>query len=183
MIPEKIKAIREFLGVTELQVSSTINVNSYKYKRSEGNDDYISTEMLILLSIIYKLPFEKIWSVDYSTEDILESDYLNSLSKLEPEQVVECFKDNLCSHFVKKRKKANYGTIKLILKKEMKSLGTNIKEIREDKKLQITDVASMLKINESTYKSFETGSVLPSPMQILCLTDKFNVSIVKLINI
>ena len=78
MIPEKIKAIREFLGVTELQVSSTINVNSYKYKRSEGNDDYISTEMLILLSIIYKLPFEKIWSVDYSTKDILESDYLNS---------------------------------------------------------------------------------------------------------
>lgn len=183
MIPEKIKAVRVFLGVTELQVSSTINVNSYKYKRSEGNDDYISTEMLILLSIIYKLPFEQLWLVDYSVEDILKSDYLYSLRKLEPEQIVEHFKDNLCSYFPKKRRKANYGTIKLILKKEMKLLGANIKEIRENQKIQMTEAASFLGVDESIYKSFESGSVFPSPLQILCLTDKFNISITKLINI
>ena len=60
MISEKIKAIRELLGLSETQVSNIIFMNSYKYRKSEINAAYLSMEKLLLLSIAYKIPLDKL---------------------------------------------------------------------------------------------------------------------------
>ena len=169
MIPRKIKAIREHLGITELQVSGTICVNSYKYKRSEGDINYLSTEMLILLSIIYKVSLEKFLSEEYSTDDILEDKYLNSLKGLGKEQIEVVLKDNLCSYFSKKRKKANFATVNMILQNERKMFSVNLKNVIEQKHIDVFNISEAIGVTNSVYRNFETGATLPNPVQLGCL--------------
>lgn len=175
MIPRKIKAVRELLGISETQVSNTIYVNSYKYKRSEGDIAYLTTEMLILLSIIYKVPFEKFLSDEYSVEDIISDDYLNSLKGLGKDQIEIILKDNLCSYFPKKRKKANSTTIDLILKNERKNFRDNLKSMRESNKFEASQMAELLEIELTEYINLESRSVLPNPIQFKEFSKKLNV--------
>lgn len=183
MIPKKIKAVRELLGITEIQVSNMICVNSYKYKRCERDVNYISSEMLILLSIIYKVPFEMFLLEKYTVEDILESEYLNSLKGLDRKQIESALKDNLCRYFLKKRKKANYTTINMILQNERKKFAANLKDIRGLKQLAIINISSAMELSDALYKTFESASVLPDPSQLICLINYLNIAINSLISL
>lgn len=183
MIPKKIKAIRELLGITELQVSSTICVNSYKYKRSEGDINYLSSEMLILLSIIYKVSLEKLLFEEYSSEDIIKDKYLISLKGLGKEQIEVVLKDNLCSYFLKKRKKANFATINMILQNERKMFAINLKDIKEKKHIEGINISNMMGIPNSIYRTFESGATLPNPVQLISLINYLDVSIDDLIKL
>lgn len=181
MIPKKIKAVRELLGISETQVSNTIYVNSYKYKRSEGDIAYLTTEMLILLSIIYRVPFEKFLLDEYTVEDIISDDYLNSLKGLGKDQIEIILKDNLCLYFSKKRKKANSTTIDLINKNERIGFRKNLKFIRESKNLEVIQMAEILEMDASVYENLETKSVLPSPDKLKILLEKLNIELSELI--
>ncbi len=183
MIPKKIKAVRELLGITETQVSSTINVNSYKYKKSEGDAAYLSTEILILLSIIYKVPFGDFLLDEISKDDILKSEYLNCLKGLGKEQIEVVLKDNLCSYFAKKRRKANTTTIDLILRSERKLFGVKLKDIREQKQMDIPTVSKLLEIQDDEYKYFESGSSLPNLSVLIRIIKRLDVSINDLISL
>ena len=183
MIPKKIKAVRELLGISETQVSNTIYVNSYKYKRSEGDVAYLTTEMLILLSIIYKVPFEKFLSDEYSVDEIISDGYLNSLKGLGSEQIEIILKDNLCSYFAKKRKKANSTTIDLICKNERNGFRSNLKHIREANNYEAAQMAEILGLDISEYIKLETKSVLPPPDLLKCFLKKLNVKASDLIMI
>ncbi len=181
MIPEKIKAIRMLLGIAEIQVSKTICMNSYKYKRSESDVAYLSTENLILLSIIYKVPFEKLLFTEYSVEDITNNEYLISLKGLGKEQIEVILKDNLCSYFSKKRKKANTTTIDLIIKNERKAFRDNLKRIRELRGWEASQMADLLGITMAEYLSLESRSSLPNTIQLIDFVKRLNVSLSDLI--
>ena len=182
MIPEKIKTIRMFLGISETQVSSLIYTNNYKYKRSENDVNYISSDMLLLLSVIYRVPLEKLLLDNYTKEDILKNGYLESLKILSKEQIEESLKDNVCSYFVKKRKKANYTTINMILKNEKRFFATKLKEIRLSKQLNTIDISKILEMEISEYIVFESGRILPEPLQLIRLINVLNVPIADLIS-
>ena len=181
MIPEKIRAIRMLLGITETQVSNTIFMNSYKYKRSESDVAYLSTENLILLSVIYKVPFEKFLFTEYSVEDITNDEYLISLKGLGKEQIEVVLKDNLCSYFSKKRKKANSTTIDLIIKNERKAFRDNLKRIREHRGWEASQMADLLGIDMAEYLSLESRSNLPNTIQLIDFVKKLNISLSDLI--
>ncbi len=183
MLPEKIKTIREMLGVTVLQVSKTININSYKYKKGESEIDYLSTDMIILLSVIYKIKFTHLLLNRYSKEDILQNEYLNSLKGLESEQIVKIFEDNLCSYFPKKRKKANASAIDAILKSERKAFGARLRGIRESQMIEISLLAEMLGMQVSTYRYFEAGYVFPTLEQIKEISECLYVDVSELISL
>lgn len=181
MIPKKIKAVRELLGISETQVSNTIYVNSYKYKRSEGDVAYLTTEMLILLSVIYRVPFEKFLLDEYSVEDIISDDYLNSLKGLGKDQIELILKDNLCSYFPKKRKKANSTTIDLICKNERTGFRNNLKSIRGNHNFEASQMAEILEIDTEEYTGLEMRSVLPNPTQLKNFLIKLNIKVSDLI--
>lgn len=181
MIPKKIKAVRELLGISEAQVSNIIFVNSYKYKRSEGDIAYLTTEMLILLSIIYRVPFEKFLLDEYTIEDIINSDYLISLKGLGKDQIEIILKDNLCLYFPKKRKKANSTTIDLINKNERTGFRNNLKSIRENHNFEASQMAEILEIETEEYVGLETRSVLPNPTQLKVFLGKLDIKVSDLI--
>ncbi len=181
MIPKKIKAVRELLGISEAQVSNTIYVNSYKYKRSEGDVAYLTTEMLILLSIIYRVPFEKFLLDVYTIDDIICDEYLNSLKGLGKDQIEIILKDNLCLYFPKKRKKANSTTIDLIKKNERTGFHNNLKFIRENLNYEVSQMAKILEIETEEYVGLETRSVLPNPTQLKFFLGKLDIKVSDLI--
>lgn len=181
MIPEKIKAIRMLLGITEAQVSNMIFMNSYKYKRSESDVAYLSTENLILLSVIYKVPFEKFLFAKYSIEDLVNNEYLNSIKDLEKEQIEVILKNNLCSYFTPKRTKANSTTIDLIIKNEREKFRDNLKSIRERRRWNIYQMADLLGVDTMEYLSLENSSTMPKPVQLMELVEKLNISLSDLI--
>ncbi len=177
MISEKIKSIREFIGLSEMQVSNIIYMNSYKYKRCEINEAYLSIEKSLLLSIAYKIPLDELILEKYSTEDILKNDYLNHLKDLDKKCIEAILKDNLCSYFIPKRKKFNYTTIDLILRNERKLLGIKLKKIRQEKQLDIQMVANMSELEILEYRNFESGFSFPNPVQLVRLTEVLETSI------
>lgn len=183
MVSKKIKSIREFLSLTEIQISNIIYMNSYKYKRSENNAAYISTEKLLLLSIIYKTPLDELLLDKYSIEDILKNNYLNYLKEFDAEHIEMMLKDNLCSYFTPKREKCNYTTIDLILRSKLKSFGINLKNIRQDKQIEIFTIVNISGLQVSEYKSFESGLSFPNLKQLVCLSEVFEITINDLMSI
>lgn len=183
MVSQKIKFIRELLGLTEIQVSNIIYMNSYKYKKSENNSAYISTEKLLLLSMIYKIPLDKLLLDKYSIEEVLQNDYLKYLKEFDKEHIEMMLKDNLCSCFIPKREKFNYTTIDLILRNKLKSFGIKLKSLRQDKQIEIFTVVNISGLQVSEYKSFESGFSFPNLKQLVCLSEVFEITINDLMGI
>lgn len=182
MISEKIKSIRELIGLSEVQVSNIIYMNSYKYSRSEINDAYLPMEKLILLSIAYKISLDELILEKYSTEDILRKSYLNNLKVFDVEHIEAILKDNLCSCFIPKRKKLNYTTIDLILRNKHKLFGARLKDIRQEKQFELHTIANMSDLSISEYRNFESGFSFPNPVKLVRLSEVLEVSINDLIN-
>ena len=182
MIPIKIKSIRLFLGISETQVSSTIIENSYKYKRCESDTDYLTTEILILLSIIYKIPFEMFVLNEVSVDEILKNDYINRLRVFEPEQIEVLLKDNLCSYFSEKRKRANTTTKDLILRNERKLFKESLQSIKENLNADLYNVEEFNVLFSSINNYLKIRTSFPSISQLIELSKMMNIPIKNLIS-
>lgn len=182
MIPIKIKSIRLFLGISETQVSSTIIENSYKYKRCESDTDYLTTEILILLSIIYKIPFEMFVLNEVSVDEILKIDYINRLRVFEPEQIEVLLKDNLCSYFSEKRKRANTTTKDLILRNERKLFKESLQSIKENLNADLYNVEEFNVLFSSINNYLKIRTSFPSISQLIELSKTMNIPIKNLIS-
>ncbi len=75
----KIKEVRMQLGLSETQVSSLLNISSYKYRRYENGNLVLPVEILVLLSIMYDISIDLLVFDKYSFETIL---YKESIKKL-----------------------------------------------------------------------------------------------------
>ncbi len=182
MIPIKIKSIRIFLGISETQVSSTIIENSYKYKRCESDTDYLTTEILILLSIIYKIPFEMFVLNEHSVDKLLKIDYINKLRAFEPEQIEVLLKDNLCSYFSEKRKRANTTTKDLILRNERKLFKETLQNIKENLNADSYEPEELGILFSSINGYLKIRTSFPSISQLIELSKMLNIPIRNLIS-
>lgn len=180
MIFKKIKAIRLMLGLSETQVSNIIYVSSYKYKHCEKDDAYISTEMLILLSVIYKTDLYKFLSEEYSANDLTNEEYLKNLKKSDSEQIEAVLKSNLCSDLKKERKNANSTTIDMLLKSKKKIIQNNLKRIRESRGQEISQMAELIGTDLRNYISMESRSKIPTPKQLIEFSQKLNIPLSEL---
>jgi transcriptional regulator with XRE-family HTH domain len=181
MISQKIKAVRELLDLTETQISNIIYMNSYKYKKCEINEAYLSIENVLLLSIAYKIPLSELIHTQYTVEDILRNDYLNYLKEFKKKDIEVILKDNLCSYFVPPKKKLNYTTIDLLLRNERKSFATRLKNIRQEKQLELQTIVNLSELTISEYRNFESGFSFPNPDQLVRLSKILEVSLIELI--
>lgn len=118
---------------------------------------------------------------EYTVEDIISDEYLNSLKGLGKDQIEIILKDNLCLYFPKKRKKANSTTIDLINKNERIGFRNNLKYIRENHNFETSQMAEILEIDTEEYVGLETRSVLPNPTQLKFFLKKLNINVSKLI--
>ena len=68
---QKIKFLRETLGLTEKEISSFLNISSYKYTSFEKAMTVIPCDILILLSKIYGINIEMLIDSKFDNQDLL----------------------------------------------------------------------------------------------------------------
>lgn len=180
MISEKIKAIRILLGLTETQISSLLFISSYRYRRCEKNEDYITVDILFLLSIIYNIPLDYLLLSEYTISDIENCSNLIEIVILNGEKKIHLLGRNLC-HFLNENK-VTFSSIKSFSDKLIKRIAENLKQAREERRLDIGEISALLSIDESTYMSYETGNVIITIGQLQKIADQLNVSVNDLLN-
>lgn len=182
MISEKIKAIRILLGLTETQISSLLFISSYRYRRCEKNVDYITVDILFLLSIIYNIPLDYLLLSEYTISDIENCSNFIEIVILDGEKKIHLLERNLCYSLNENKRKATYKAIKSFSDKIIKRIAENLKQAREERRLGIGEISELLSIDESTYMSYESGNVIITIGQLQNIADRLNLSVKDLLN-
>ena len=79
----RIKALREGTGLSETQISSLLNISSYKYKRVENGSLNLTVDVLVLLSIMYGVPMSFLTFDRYETDDISLNKFIEKYKNLD----------------------------------------------------------------------------------------------------
>ena len=172
----KIKEVRLALELTEPEVSSLLNISSYKYKRFESNLFDIDTESLLLLSVAYGISMDYLISDLYTIEDIFRLQSMTELCKIK-EKVLEKIDLNLCKAYNMNIEKSSYRTRRILVKKATIVFSKNLSKNRRENKMTVAEVAKRIGTDEKSYLCFENAKSVPIPMQLLLLSEIFKVTI------
>ena len=109
---QKIKFIRQKLGLSEKEVSSFLNISSYKYSSYEKNDIPLPCEILLLLSKMYGINISLL-IYDFFNEDDLtfELEQLGFTNTINKTEVLKKLRLNLFSNL---STSSNYHSIRKI---------------------------------------------------------------------
>ena len=89
----KIRKLRTLVDLTETQLSSLLNMSSYKYKRCENGTMDFPIEAVILLSIIFQVPIDYLLYNKYSIEDVIKNSNVSDLKLKSKQDVLRDFQD------------------------------------------------------------------------------------------
>lgn len=109
---QKIKFIRQKLNLSEKDISSLLNISSYKYSSYEKNDIPLPCEILFLLSKIYGINIS-LFVYDFFNEDDLsfELERLGLTNTISKTEILKKIHFNL---FSDSNTKSNYRSIRKI---------------------------------------------------------------------
>lgn len=179
----KIKEIRMRLGLSEAQVSSLLNISSYKYRRYEDGSLTISVEVFALLSIMYDvsidlLVFDKFnVNVIFKEESILK---LLSVSKKERTAILE---SNMCKYCTFNCSSINYRVVKNIIVRFLNNFSKNLYELRCMNLFEVSEVSSLLNIEVERYIHLENGKSWPTVYELIEIVSAFSKSINEILEI
>lgn len=158
----RIKELREVTGLSETQISSLLNISSYKYKRLENGSLNLTADVLVLLSIMYGVPIDFLIFDRYDTDNF-SLNYLIEKIENRPEiEVISILASNMCQYCTFECSSVNYRVVKNILSRTIKSFSENLYNLRCKKSLELFDICSKLQIDIKHYVTLEEGKVWPT---------------------
>ena len=128
---QKIKFLRETLGLTEKEISSFLNISSYKYTSFEKAMTIIPCDILILLSKIYGINIEMLIDSKFDNQDLLFE--LKSQGIIGEKNILEKLKQNLLQDNIK----LTYRSVKKIKTTYQENIIYFLKELTCKKLLQV----------------------------------------------
>ena len=173
----KLKFIREYLNFTLAQISSLLNVSSYKYKRFENGTLDIETEILILISFMFDIKIDYLINEKISIDEIKQLPSIKHLIEMEITDRIIVVKNNLCSHYANETTNCNYRVIRKVLNVTKMTFKKRLYEIRNIKSMDIIFVSEALNLKKEVFLSYENGKELPSPMLLLDISRLFDTPI------
>ena len=117
----RIKALREGTGLSETQISSLLNISSYKYKRVENGSLNLTVDVLVLLSIMYGVPMSFLTFDRCETDDISLNKFIEKYKNLSENDVISILKFRICQYCTFECSSVNYRVTKNILSRTIKS--------------------------------------------------------------
>lgn len=171
----KLRELRIYLKLTETQISSLLNISSYKYKRFEKGELPIPVEVILLLSIMYNIPFDYIICDKYDISDLIKTLIKNNSSLEENTTPVKIIESNVIKNPYSTGTIINQKMIKSILCFYIENFSNNLIILRKNKNLEIQKVADKLSIDLEHYSALEKGVSWPSIFDIFRIASVFNV--------
>lgn len=177
----KIKKIRVDLGFSEAQISSLLNISCYKYKGMESGVIEITSEVLLLFSVILDIPVDYLICSKYSAKDVCDLPTLKKYKKIDELNKITLAEKNVCLCSPIKSEKASYRIIRSALNFIKTSFGQNLYILRTSKKVEVAEISNFLQVSPNDYILYEKGEILPSPSVLENISLYFNLSIDSLI--
>jgi len=176
-VNKKISIIRNTLGLTESDISSVLNISSYKYRNFEKGTLEIPMEIVVLISLAYEIPICYLIFDKYSSKTILELDSIIRLKHQNRVAILDTIKNNICRVNSYNYNSINYSVIKNVLKNVLKFFSDNLIEIRKDKSIEAVELATMLSMPEKEYSRLEEGIKFPNIYTLFKLSECLDVSV------
>ncbi len=171
----KLRELRIYLKLSETQISSLLNISSYKYKRFEKGELPIPVEVILLLSIMYNIPFDYIIYDKYDISDLIKIFIKNNFLFQENATPTKILENNIIHHPYSISTVINQKMIKAILCFYIENFSNNLIILRKNKNLEIQKIADKLSIDLEHYSALEKGVSWPNIFELLKIANSFNV--------
>ena len=173
----KIKEIRMRLGLSEAQVSSLLNISSYKYRRYEDVSLTISVEVFVLLSIMYDVSIDFLVFDKFSINVILKEESVVKFLNVSPKERLAILESNMCKYCTFNCVSINFRVVKNIIKRFLNNFSNNLYELRCLKSCEISEISSLLNIEVERYILLENGKAWPTVYELIEIGSVFSKSI------
>lgn len=174
----KIKYIRETLNLTEKDVSTFLNISSYKYVMYEKTGIEVPCEIILLLSKLYKISPEMLIEHNVPNDDILLQLHRNNLTNIPKEQILLLLKQNLfnCSET-----NLSYRSVNKVKKDFQNNIIKFILSTMETNNLSQLDFSSIIDVSPSDLNSVISKKRFISLEELIKTSQKFNISLMEII--
>lgn len=179
----KIKEIRMQLGLSEAQVSSLLNISSYKYRRYEDGSLTISVEVLVLLSIMYDISIDLLVFDKFNSDTIFKESTITEVLKLSVKERVAILESNMGKYCTFNCVSINYRVVKNIVSQFLNKFSKNLHNLRCSQSFEISEVSSLLHVDVERYLGLESGSVWPTVYELIETASAFSKSINEILEI
>ena len=173
----KIKEIRIRLGLSESQISSLLNISSYKYRRYEDGSLTISVEVLVLLSIMYDISIDLLVFDKFNINSIFKEESIIKLLNSSEEEKNAILKSNMSRNCNFDGVSINYRVVKNIIAEFLNRFSRNLYNWRCSKSFEISEISSLLHVDFDHYLNLEKGKVWPTVYELIEIVSIFSKSI------
>ncbi len=171
---QKIKFIREKLGLTEKEVSAFLNISSYKYAVFEKIGTDIPCEFILLLAKLYGIKAEMIIDSKYTNEDLLYEISNNNLFDNSKERLNDILKYNL---FGNETILLSYRSIKKVKSIIQQNIINRLLLIIKENNFSKHDLTVVLGMNIETLESVLSGKRFTTTSELINISNEFNISV------
>lgn len=173
---QKIKFLREALGLTEKEISSFLNISSYKYSSFEKAPTDIPCDILILLSRIYAVNIELLIDSKYGNQDLLSE--LKKQGLTEEENILDRLRLNL----LQSNAKITYSSIRNVKNGFQQNIINFINNFIENNGISVIDFAKSVDIDKQSLKSILLKNRFIELDELKSISEKLNIPVSDIIN-
>lgn len=174
---QKIKFLRETLGLTEKEISSFLNISSYKYVSFEKTATDIPCDILILLSKIYGINIELLLNSKFGTQDLLSE--LERQGLIEEKNILDRLTQNLLQN---NDTKITYRSIRKVKNGFQENIINSINTFIRDSGKSLFDFAKYIDIDKQNLDSILSKKRFIELDELIGISEKFKISVNDIIN-
>ncbi len=168
---QKIKFLRETLGLTENEISSFLNISSYKYTSFEKTAADIPCDILILLSKIYGINIELLIDSKFDNQDLLSE--LKSQGIIGEKNILEKLKQNLLQDNIK----LTYRSVKKIKTNYQDNIIHFLKKLIYDSGKSVIEFSKYVNMNSQSLNSILQKKRFIELNELISISEKFKISV------
>lgn len=168
---QKIKFLRETLGLTEKEISSFLNISSYKYTSFEKAMTIIPCDILILLSKIYGINIELLIDSKFDNQDLLSE--LKSQGIIGEKNILEKLKRNLLQDNIK----LTYRSVKKIKTNYQDNIIHFLKTQIYDSGKSVIEFSKYVNMNSQNLNSILQKKRFIELNELISISEKFKISV------
>lgn len=175
----KIKFLRETLGLTEKEISSFLNISSYKYISFEKTATDIPCDILILLSRIYAINLELLLDSKYNEEDLLSELKRQEIFSEDKSVILEKLRQNLFQNI---DTKITYRSIRKVKNDSQQNIINSVNKLIKNSRMSLMDFSNYIDIQKQSLDSILSKKRFIELYELMKISEKFKISVNDIIN-
>ncbi|MCM1285697.1 MAG: hypothetical protein NC213_03565 [Acetobacter sp.] len=176
---QKLKFLRETLGLTEKEISAFLNISSYKYISFEKTAVEIPCDILILLSIIYDIDIKLFLDNHYNNQDLLTELTKQNIIEKDKEEILDRLRLNL---FHNNNTKVTYRSIRKVKTSIQNNIIKFITVQIKNNGMSLYDFAIAIDTEKQSLDSVLSNKRFIEIDELIKISEKFKISINDIVN-